>query len=146
MRAPVILLGSILALALSAAAAGAVPFMVDTTNRVIETSKLKIQFGAECPESVVSLYYKPFSTATPINGESLPVSSHWVKTSSVIVLTSLIAACGEKSSRTSLSSFVCDTALAIGPASRIRLRTSRSTPARRAACAVSARTVTMPIR
>ena len=47
-------------------------FLVDPVNRTIETSKIKIQFDANCPERILHLYYKPASTTTQLNGESAP--------------------------------------------------------------------------
>ncbi len=51
--------------------ARAVPFVVDAVNHVVETSTIKIQFGTDCPERIVALWYKPYTTAT-VNLEALP--------------------------------------------------------------------------
>jgi hypothetical protein len=48
------------------------PFLVDVPNRTIETSKIKIQFDATCPERILFLYYKPASSTIPLNSESVP--------------------------------------------------------------------------
>jgi hypothetical protein len=54
--------------------AHAVPFVIDTLARTVETSTLKLTFDVAggCPERLVSCIYKPWSASGAVNSESLP--------------------------------------------------------------------------
>jgi len=61
-------------LGIAVAAGAPVAFVVDSSTRTVETSRLSITFNASCPERIDRLAFKDLSFAQNLRGENLPLA------------------------------------------------------------------------